>query len=99
MDIKLAGEVLGWVTKEARERSLYSGRGESRIVTGREYDANGAPVSGVESVIVSDALGVTPGATVVMPDSLAADLPVGRQTVGHDDGGARRDAEGIADDH
>ncbi|MCV7260993.1 MULTISPECIES: hypothetical protein [Mycobacterium] len=77
MDIKLAGEVLGWVTKEARERSLYSGRGESRIVTGREYDANGAPVSGVESVIVSDALGVTPGATVVMPDSLAADLPVG----------------------
>lgn len=77
MDVKLAGEVLGWVTKEARERSVYSGRGDSRVVTGREYDVNGAPVSGVESVIVSDALGVTPGATVVMPDALAADLPVG----------------------
>lgn len=77
MDVKLAGEVLGWVTKEARERSVYSGRGDSRVVTGREYDAHGAPVSGVESVIVSDALGVTPGATVVMPDTLAADVPAG----------------------
>jgi hypothetical protein len=77
MEVKLVGEVFGWVTKEARERSVYSGRGESRVVTGREYDANGAPVSGVESVIVSDALGVTPGATVVMPDTLAADVPVG----------------------
>ncbi|ORW01387.1 hypothetical protein [Mycobacterium kyorinense] len=77
MDIKLAGEVLGWVTKEARERSVYSGRGDNRVVTGRECDANGAAVSGVESVIISDALGVTPGATVVMPDTLAADVPVG----------------------
>ena len=77
MEVKLAGEVFGWVTKEARERSVYSGRGDSRVVTGREYDANGAPVSGVESVIVSDALGVTTGATVVMPDTLAADVPVG----------------------
>ena len=77
MEVKLVGEVFGWVTKEARERSVYSGRGDSRVVTGREYDANGAPVSGVESVIVSDALGVTTGATVVMPDTLAADVPVG----------------------
>jgi hypothetical protein len=29
MEIKLVGEVYGWVTKEARERSTYSGRGES----------------------------------------------------------------------
>ena len=77
MDIKLASEVFAWVTKEARERSVYSGRGDSRVVTGREHDASGAPVSGLESVIVSDALGVTPGATVVMPDALAADVPVG----------------------
>ena len=77
MDIKLASEVFAWVTKEARERSVYSGRGDSRVVTGREHDASGAPVSGVESVIVSDALGVTPGTTVVMPDALAADIPVG----------------------
>lgn len=77
MDIKLASEVFAWVTKEARERSVYSGRGDSRVITGREHDGTGAPVSGVESVIVSDALGVTPGATVVMPDALAADVPVG----------------------
>jgi hypothetical protein len=77
MEVKLVGEVYGWVTKEARERSVYSGRGDSRVVTGREYDANGAPVSGVESVIVSDALGVTTGAIVVMPDTLAADMAVG----------------------
>jgi hypothetical protein len=77
MDIKLVGDVYGWVTKEARERSTYSGRGESRVVTGRECDANGAPVSGVESVVVSDVLGVTPGATVVLPDTLTADVPVG----------------------
>lgn len=77
MDIKLASEVFAWVTKEARERSIYSGRGDSRVVTGREHDASGAAVSGLESVIVSDALGVTPGATVVMPDALAADVPVG----------------------
>jgi hypothetical protein len=77
MDIKLTGEVYGWITKEARPRSLYSGRGDSRVVTGREFDENGSPVSGVESVVVSDSLGVTPGATVVMPDALAADVPVG----------------------
>jgi hypothetical protein len=77
MEIKLVGEIYGWVTGQARPRSQYSGRGENRVVTGRECDANGAPVSGVESVIVSDALGVTPGATVVLPDTLAADVPVG----------------------
>jgi hypothetical protein len=77
MEIKLVGEVYGWVTGQARPRSQYSGRGDSRVVTGRECDANGAPVSGVDSVIVSDALGVTPGTTVVLPDTLAADLAVG----------------------
>jgi hypothetical protein len=77
MEIKLAGDVYGWVTGQARPRSQYSGRGDSRVITGRECDANGAPVSAVDSVIVSDALGVTPGATVVMPDALAADIPVG----------------------
>ncbi|MBZ4581147.1 hypothetical protein [Mycobacterium avium] len=77
MDAKLVGEVYAWVMKERRERSSYSGRGESRVATGRECDATGASVSGVESVIVSDLLGVTPGATVVMPDALAADVPVG----------------------
>jgi hypothetical protein len=77
MDAKLVGEVYVWVMKEARERSSYTGRGESRVATGRECDATGASVSGVESVIVSDLLGVTPGATVVMPDALAADVPVG----------------------
>jgi|GEM_PF-4413170 hypothetical protein len=77
MDAKLVGEVYAWVMKEARERSSYSGRGESRVVTGREYDITGATVSGVESVMVSDLLGVTPGATVVMPDALAADVAVG----------------------
>jgi hypothetical protein len=81
MEIKLVGEVYGWVTGQARPRSQYSGRGESRVVTGRECDANGAPVSGVESVIVSDALGVTPGATVVLPDTSAADVPVGAVVV------------------
>lgn len=77
MDIKHTGELYGWVMKRARPRSEYSGRGENRIVTGRECDANGASVSGVESVIVSDSLGVTPGATLVIPDALAADVPVG----------------------
>ena len=77
MEIKLVGEVYGWVTGQARPRSQYSGRGDSRVVTGRECDVNGAPVSGVDSVVVSDALGVTPGATVVLPDTLAADIPVG----------------------
>jgi hypothetical protein len=81
MEIKLVGEVYGWVTGQARPRSQYSGRGESRVITGRECDANGAPVSGVDSVIVSDALGVTPGATVVLPDTLAADVPVGAVVV------------------
>ena len=47
------------------------------MVTGREHDADGAPLSGVESVVVSDSLGVTPGATAVTPDSVAADLPIG----------------------
>ena len=42
MDAKLVGEVYAWVMKEARERSSYSGRGESRVVTGREYDITGA---------------------------------------------------------
>lgn len=77
MDIKHVGELYGWVTRQARPRSEYSGRGEGRVATGRECDANGAAVSGVESVIVSDSLGVTPGATLVMPDALAADVPVG----------------------
>jgi hypothetical protein len=77
MEIKLVGEAYAWITNHPRERSAYSGRGDSRVVTGREYDANGAPLSGVESVVVSDSLGVTSGAAVVMPDSFAADLPVG----------------------
>ncbi|AKC37854.1 Uncharacterised protein [Mycolicibacterium phlei] len=77
MEIKHTGELYGWVTNQPRQRSLYSGRGESRVVTGRECDATGIAVSGVESVIVSDSLGVTPGATLVMPDALAADVPVG----------------------
>jgi len=77
MEIKLVGEVYGWITGQPRPRSQYSGRGDSRVVTGRECDANGAPVSGFDSVIVSDALGVTPGATVVLPDALVADIPVG----------------------
>ena len=30
MDVKLAGEVYAWIVKQARPRSVYSGRGESR---------------------------------------------------------------------
>jgi hypothetical protein len=109
MDVKLAGEVYVWVTKPARPRSLYSGRGESRVVTGREQDGYGAPLSGVEAVAVSDSLGVTPGATAVMPDSLAADLPIGAvvavsgrdglsaRIVGGDFGSTRVSIHGITD--
>lgn len=77
MEVSLAGDVLAWVTGQPRQRSTYSGRGDSRVVTGREVDAHGAPLSSVEAVLVSDALGVTAGATVVLPDALALGLAPG----------------------
>ncbi|SHO84043.1 hypothetical protein [Mycobacteroides abscessus] len=77
MDIKVTGDVYAWIVKPARPRSMYSGRGEGRVVTGREYDDDGAPLSAAEVLLISDSLGVTPGATLVMPDSVAAAVPVG----------------------
>lgn len=77
MDINISGDVYAWIVKPARPRSMYSGRGEGRVVTGREYDTDGAPLSALEAMVVSDSLGVTPGATLVMPDNVAATLPIG----------------------
>lgn len=111
MDINISGDAYAWIVKPARPRSMYSGRGEGRVVTGREYDTDGAPLSALEALLVSDSLGVTPGATLVLPDNVAATLPIGAvaavsgrnglsaRILGGDFGSTRVSILGITDAH
>lgn len=105
MEIKLGQNAIAVVTKPARERQSYSGTGDKRQVVGRLTDDQGRPLSGASVLLSTEAMGIIPDATVLIPDAQTELLAEGAvvmlagkmsaRIVGGDFGAVRSTVSGI----
>lgn len=105
MEIQLGQNAIAVVTKSARERQSYTGTGDKRQIVGRLTDDQGRPLSGASVLLSTEAMGIIPDATVLVPDAQTEQLAEGAvvmlagkmsaRIVGGDFGAVRSTVSGI----